>query len=348
MNYFLPPEWFPQDGIQLTWPDASTDWAPYIDRVTETYIQLAKAITSHERLIVATTNAEKTKSALSQRLDGDQMKRVNIYQCAINDTWARDHAALTMIASDTSKHCKLLDFKFNGWGEKFAWEKDNTITKSLHSQGAFNGELEDHGDFVLEGGSVESDGFGTIFTTTHCLMAKHRNQPLTKQDIESKLKTFFNAKRIVWINHGNLIGDDTDGHIDTIVRACPDNTLVYVGCDDTGDEQYDDFLSLEQELASLTTLDGKPYRLMRLPMPDAMYDDGDRLPATYANFVIINDAVIVPSYDQPAKDRLAAEIIGKAFPDREIISIDASTVVRQHGSLHCITMQYPKDTLKQQ
>lgn len=346
MNYTLPPEWYVQDGIQLTWPDATTDWAPYIGQITDTYLQLAKVITKHEQLIVATANAKETRAIIARHLDYDQIGRVDIYQCGINDTWARDHAAITMVATDDARLCKLLDFKFNGWGEKFAWGKDNAITKSLFCQGAFNGSLESHEDFVLEGGAVESDGHGTIFTTTHCLMAKYRNQPLTQRGIEEKLKDVFNAKRIVWLNHGTLIGDDTDGHIDTIVRVCPDDTLLYVGCDDNDDEQYEDFLLLEKELEALTTIDGKPYSLMRLPMPDAIYDDGERLPATYANFVILNGAVIVPAYNQPDSDRMAASIIGKAFPDREIISIDASTVVRQHGSLHCITMQYPKYSLK--
>lgn len=344
-SYFLPPEWFPQDGIQLTWPNADTDWAPYISDITETFLQLSEAITNHERLIVATADAETTRAALAGRLSPKQLAKVTVYQCELNDTWARDHAPLTMIPRNGGE-AKILDFKFNGWGEKFDWEKDNAITRHLHRQNAYNGTLESHSGFVLEGGSVESDGKGTVFTTTHCLMAAHRNEPLRKVEIEEKLKRSFNASRIVWLSHGTLIGDDTDGHIDTIVRVCPDDTLVYVGCDDKDDEQYHDFLQLEQELQSLRTAEGKPYRLLRLPMPDALYEDGYRLPATYANFVIINGAVIVPTYRQPANDRLAAETIQKAFPEREIISIDASTVVKQHGSLHCLTMQYPIGTLK--
>ena len=194
---------------------------------------------------------------------------------------------------------------------------------------------------MLEGGSIESDGRGTVFTTSQCLLAPHRNQPLTREDIELKLKEYLRAERIVWLDHGNLTGDDTDGHIDTIVRIAPDNTLLYVACDDSGDEQYDDFRALENQLRDLRTIDGEPYRLLRLPMPDAIFDDGDRLPATYANFVITNGAVICPTYNQPAKDAQAMKIIGEAFPGREVIGIDACTVIRQHGSLHCLTMQYP-------
>ena len=198
-----------------------------------------------------------------------------------------------------------------------------------------------HLDFVLEGGAIESDGRGTIFTTTGCLMAPNRNQPLTQQEIETRLKAYLGAERIVWIDHGSLIGDDTDGHIDTLVRICPDDTLLYVGCNDTDDEQYADLQLMEQQLKSLRTMEGKPYRLMKLPMPHPIYDGEDRLPATYANFLIINGAVLVPTYDQPDLDAEALRIVGEAFPDRDIIGIDCRPVIRQHGSLHCCTMQYP-------
>ena len=239
----------------------------------------------------------------------------------------------------------MLDFNFNGWGEKFAYQKDNAINLKLYYEGAFNAALENHTDFTLEGGAIESDGQGTIFTTTFCMMAPHRNQPLTQEDISSRLQILFHAPRIVWLNHGKLIGDDTDGHIDTIVRIAPNDTLLYMGFDDPSDPHYEDFKELEKELKALKTLDGYPYRLLRLSAPDPIYDDGDRLPATYANFVILNGAVIVPTYNQPEKDEAAMKTIGKAFPDYKIIGIDSQTVVRQHGSLHCLTMQIPKDVL---
>ena len=184
--------------------------------------------------------------------------------------------------------------------------------------------MEEHLDFVLEGGSIESDGKGTVFTTSQCLLAPNRNQPLSKEGIEDYLKRVLCAERIVWLDHGNLIGDDTDGHIDTIVRIAPDDTILYVKCDDYKDEQFQDFEALESQLQCLRTKEGKPYRLLPLPMPKAMYDDGDRLPATYANFLIINGAVLVPTYNQPELDKKAMEIIQQAFPDREIVGIDCN------------------------
>ena len=271
------------------------------------------------------------------------MKRVTLHQCPTNDTWARDHAFISLKERNAEDGpLTLLDFRFNGWGEKFEASLDNAINRSLHENGIVEGRYEDHNDFVLEGGSIESDGKGTVFTTSCCLLAPHRNQPLSRQEIEERLKEMLRADRIVWIDYGQLTGDDTDGHIDTLVRTAPDDTLVYVGCDDKEDEQYDELHRMEEQLATLRTDDGRPYRLLKLPMPEAMYEDGERLPATYANFIIINDAVIYPTYNQPENDEEARRVIAEAFHYRELIGIDSSVVVRQHGSLHCCSMQYFK------
>ena len=207
--------------------------------------------------------------------------------------------------------------------------------------GAFDGVVEDHTDFVLEGGSIESDGKGTIFTTSSCLLAPYRNQPMTRVEIEERLLKTLHAVRIVWIEHGKLEGDDTDGHIDTTVRLAPDDTLLYIYSDEN-DEHFADFQAMENQLKALRTLEDKPYRLLRLPFPEAIYDNGVRLPATYANFVILNHSVLCPTYAQPYRDGQAMSQLQKAFPGRKIIGIDARTVIRQHGSLHCLTMQFPK------
>ena len=301
-------EWEPQSAVQLTWPHKDTDWAPILPEITAVYEEMKREIESRETVIVV-----------------DDIPH--------NDTWARDHGFITV---EENGQLILLDFKFNGWGEKFAAELDNDINRQLYEQQLVKGIYESHLDFVLEGGSIESDGKGTIFTTTCCLMAPHRNQPLTRQEIEQQLKEWLGAERIVWINHGSLIGDDTDGHIDTLVRIAPNDTLLYIGADD----EHPDLLLMEQELQQLRTIDGHPYRLLRLPMPRPIYDDGERLPATYANYLVINGAVLVPTYNQPDLDQEAISTIGKAFPDREIIGIDCRAVIRQHGSLHCCTMQY--------
>ena len=326
LHWRLPAEWEPQEGVQLTWPHAGTDWAPILNDITVVYHSMAREIARRERLIVvAPEDAAR-----------DCVKII----CPTNDTWARDHGFISLV--DDNGHRRLLDYKFNGWGEKFEASLDNAINRRLYDLGEIAGEYSDNLDFVLEGGSIESDGRGTIFTTSQCLLAPHRNQPMTKAEIEERLRRDLCAERVLWIDYGNLIGDDTDGHIDTIVRVCPDDTLLYMGCDNPEDEQYEDLRKMEAQLQSFRTLEGKPYRLMKLPMPHPIYDGEDRLPATYANFLIINDAVLCPTYNQPDLDNEALRIIGEAFPNMEIIGIDCCPVIRQHGSLHCCTMQFPK------
>ena len=301
-------EWEHQSMVQLTWPHEGTDGAPILEEITAVYEEMAREIRKREPLLIV-----------------DKIPH--------NDTWARDHGFITV---EENSALFLLDFCFNGWGEKFEATLDNQINKHLYDQGLVKGTYENHLDFVLEGGSIESDGKGTVFTTECCLMAPHRNQPLTKKEIEERLKEYLGAERIVWLQHGSLIGDDTDGHIDTLVRICPDDTLLYTGAD----KDHPDLTEMEKELQDLRTLDGKPYRLLKLPLPRPIYDDGNRLPATYANYLIINGAVLVPTYDQPDLDAEALRIIGEAFPDREIVGIDCRAVIKQHGSLHCCTMQY--------
>ncbi len=329
----LPAEWEPQWGVHLTWPHAATDWAPMLDEITATYETFAREIAKREHLLVVIPKDEAPSTRLSPLT-------THLSPLRSNDTWARDHGFITL--SDDKGHLRLLDFRFNGWGEKFPADLDNAINRHLYDEGLIEGEYVDCLDFVLEGGSIESDGKGTVFTTTGCLLAPHRNQPMTKEQIEERLKRELHAKRILWIDHGNLTGDDTDGHIDTLVRICPEDTLLYVGCDDPKDEQYEDLRLMEEQLKTFRTLDGKPYRLKRLPMPRPIYEDGVRLPATYANFLVINGAVLCPTYAQPDLDTEALRIIGEAFPGREIVGIDCRSVIRQHGSLHCCTMQIPE------
>ena len=284
-----------------------------LEEITATYEEMAREIRKREELLIV----------------GEPS----------NDTWARDHGFISLV--DDLGGRRLLDFKFNGWGEKFPAELDNAINRRLYDEGKISGEYIDCLDFVLEGGSIESDGKGTVFTTSCCLLAPHRNQPMTREQIEERLKQELCAERIVWIDHGSLTGDDTDGHIDTLVRICPDDTLLYVGCDDPQDEQYEELKLMEEQLKIFRTLEDKPYRLVKLPMPRPILFEGERLPATYANFLVINGAVLCPTYDQPDLDAEALRLIGQAFPDKEIVGIDCRSIIKQHGSLHCCTMQYP-------
>ncbi|MBQ9362129.1 MAG: agmatine deiminase family protein [Bacteroidaceae bacterium] len=341
---YLPAEWHPQAFVQLTWPHEGTDWAPLLDEVVQCYVQMAKEIARREPLLIVA----KEISAVAEQLRTGHVNMQNIcfFQCDTNDTWARDHGFISCI--DEEKRI-LMDFQFNGWGMKFAANLDNQINRQLAEAKAIEGIYTPQLDFVLEGGSIESDGQGTLLTTSSCLLASNRNDLMDRDGIERKLCRLFHTERVLWLDHSWLSGDDTDGHIDTVARFCDAETIAYVQCTDTTDEHYPALSAMESELRQFTTMAGKPYRLVPLPMPSAIYDETDvdaggkpqRLPATYANFLIINNAVLMPTYRQPENDATAMKQLSSAFPDREIVGIDCSVLIRQHGSLHCCTMQYP-------
>ena len=325
----MPAEWEPQAFVQLTWPHADTDWQPILNEITETYVEMANAISAREDLLIVHPKPEEVKELLASRISDAQMKRITFFTCETNDTWARDHGFITLLEEREERREErefhLLDFCFNGWGEKF------------------------EAKLVLEGGSIESDGKGTIFTTRCCLLAPHRNQPLTEKEIEAELKRRLHAERVVWLDCEPMDGDDTDGHIDTMVRIAPNDTLLYNGSllpSTPLEEERNGAVQkfLYEQLQYLRTLDGKPYRLLELPLPLPIYDeDGEQLPATYANFLILNGAVLVPTYEQPDVDNKAISIIQQAFPEREMIAIDSRSIIKQHGSIHCCTMQFPRN-----
>lgn len=336
----LPAEWEPQDAVLLAWPHAESDWQPFLNEIEPVFIQLAKQIVRFERLLIVTPEPDRVEQRLrTARCD---LSRIALYRIPTNDTWSRDFGPITILENDRPK---LLDFGFNGWGLKFAADLDNQVTRRLQQQGALGKTPLETSGLILEGGSLESDGAGTILTTAECLLGPNRNPQLSKSQIEAELQQLFGADRILWLEHGSLAGDDTDAHIDTLARLCPHDSIAYVRCDDPTDEHFQDLQKLEVQLRSLRTRSGEPFRLIPLPWPIACYAaTGERLPATYANFLVINDAVLVPTYADPA-DSEALQALGRAFPEREIIGIDCRPVIRQHGSLHCISMQIPKGVL---
>ncbi len=343
---YFPAEWHQQAFVQMTWPHKDTDWTPVLADAIDCFCSIAREVLKYEPLVIVAQYPNEAKADLKKR--GIDCGCVSFIQCPTNDTWARDHAFISCIDKTSSKVI-LNDFQFNGWGLKFAANYDNLINKnafkaiaSIYQTHYLETEYLNHLDFVFEGGSIETDGQGTLMVTSSCLLAENRNETRTQQDIENLLKQYFHAEQVHWIHHSWLEGDDTDGHIDTVARFCSPTSIAYVKCEDPNDKHYEELQAMEQELLALRTSDGKPYTLYPLPLPDPCYDeDGNRLPATHANFLIINNAVLVPTYHQPDKDTQALEQLKSAFPDREIIGIDSRVLILQHGSLHCSTMQYP-------
>lgn len=340
MNPRLPAEWEIQDGVLMAWPHEGTDWANMLEIVRPVFVDIIRHIICFERVLLTAPHATSAEEYL--RKSGVDLTNVSIQEIPNNDTWARDFGPISVIYNNKPV---LMDFGFNGWGLKFPANLDNLISKQLKQAGAFLPNLNTIG-LIMEGGSLESDGLGTILTTTECLLSPNRNPQLNKSEIEQALAATLGAKRVLWLNHGFLAGDDTDSHIDTLARICPDNTIVYQACDNPLDEHFEQLKLMELELKSFTALDGSPYRLIPLPWPKARFDEqAHRLPATYANFLIINGAVLVPTYRDAENDNAAVELIGQAFPGREAIGIDCLPLLEQHGSLHCITMQLPQGVL---
>ncbi|TVP50902.1 MAG: agmatine deiminase family protein [Halomonas sp.] len=344
MTHRLLPEWHPQDGIQLTWPRHDGDWAPLLARIEATLERIVIATAHYQRVLICVPD-EWTKKRLADTFDayGVPTGRLLLIVAPTDDTWARDHGPISVI--DEDNQLLMLDYTFTGWGGKFPAQRDNLLTQWLADAGAWTCPVASR-DLVLEGGGIETDGEGTLLTTEACLLNPNRNPSLSREGVEALLAQDLGVDRVLWLANGHLEGDDTDSHIDTLARFCNPSTIAYVRCDDPNDPHYSALMAMEQELKNFRQRSGEPYRLIALPWPNACFDpdDGHRLPATYANFLIINQAVLVPTYGDPA-DVTALKALAQAFPERALIPIDCTSVIRQHGSLHCLTMQLPQGTL---
>lgn len=341
LHIVLPAEWEPQSGIQLTWPHSGTDWAPMLDEISQCYARIVREIIRFEPVMIVTPSADIVRPYIED-LDQDR-----IHICEVrgtNDTWARDHGGITVTNNDKPA---VFNFIFNGWGMKYPANYDNQIVSEMESGQAFAPGIKVFSPpFVLEGGSIESDGCGTVLTTASCLFSNNRNEPWLSHNTKDDLAFFLGADRLLVLENGYLEGDDTDGHVDTLARFCDPETIAYVQCTDPDDSHFDELLAMERELLALRTAEGKPYRLISLPMAEPVFDeDGYQLPATYANFLILNGAVLVPAYGNDELDEQAREVLQTAFPDREIISVDCLPLIQQGGAIHCATMQYPAGVL---
>lgn len=348
-SFFLPAEWEEQAFIQLTWPDETTDWKDIILYAKECFSNIAQAIAQREPLLIVAQNPQEVLQYLKdvKGLTNRILQNIFLIRCPINDTWARDHAFLT--CTNANGEVLLSDFRFNGWGNKFEHSLDNKINHNIFpnicmyysKKYKIEPHYNDANDFVLEGGSIEVDGNGTLMTTSSCILNANRNSNLSETEIFERLKSEFGVSNILVLRHGHLEGDDTDGHIDTLARFCPNNVITYVCSSNPNDEHHKNLKAMEEELQTFTNAFGEAYTLIPLPMPNEIRDkDGQRLPATYANFTIINDAILMPTYGQEENDQKAKEQIQKAFPNYDIILINCNALIHQHGSLHCSTMQY--------
>ncbi len=332
----LPAEWEPQDGILLSWPHEQTDWAGKLDRIEGFFIELVKQIVRFEPVCVICPEPFQVRQKLARA--GVDIASVEVIQVPTNDVWIRDFGPIAVYEDGEPL---LLDFDFNGWGLKYPYQLDNAVNRRLQETEVFAGKRWEPVGLVLEGGSMDTDGQGTLLVTRQCLLSASRNPHLHALELERVLKNHLGARKVVWLSHGSLAGDDTDGHIDLLARFCPERVLVHVLCDDVRDDHFEELAAMKEELASVKNAKGERFHLVPLPMPRPKFDsEGRRLPASYANFVIINQAVLVPTYRDPA-DSVALSTLADLFPDREVIGIDCLEPIGQGGALHCVTMPLP-------
>jgi len=333
----LPAEWEPQSAVLIAWPHAGTDWAERLASVETTYVALAAAVTRFQRLIVVVADDALQIHAQAQLRDaGVDLSKVRFVVLPYDDTWLRDSGPITLNAADGT--FQLTDFRFTGWGGKFGAEQDDALVAGLVEAGVFGHAAHKRIDWALEGGGIESDGAGTILTTWRCLVQRHPGQ--SREEMSAILRDSLHADRILWLDCGYLEGDDTDAHIDTLARFAPAQHIVFQACNDASDPHHDELQRMAAELAALRTEDGRPFQLHPLPWPQPILDGGRRLAASYANYLIVNGAVLVPAYGDPA-DAEAARIIGEAHPGREVVQVPCRPLIWQNGSLHCLTMQLP-------
>lgn len=345
-------EWEKQEAILMAFPHKRSDWAEHIDEARECFCHIIEQILAFENVVLCVDNEDKQgmqilQDRFSSYLESnvlDSKARLILVSIPTNDTWARDFGGIGV--EESSKTNKIIDFGFNGWGLKFPACFDNQITQNLYKLSAHNSYLAKlfptspiKADLILEGGSIESNGNGILLTNTQCLLESNRNPHLSQAQIESKLKEYFGLKEVLWLTRGYLAGDDTDGHIDMLARFITPHSIAYIKCDDPNDEHYEELCAMERELQNLRQSDGTPYNLIALPFTQAIYDKvGERLPTSYANFLFINGAILVPTYGDQNDDK-ALEILSQACPQHQVIGVDCHTLILWHGSLHCITMQ---------
>ncbi|MEN8206276.1 MAG: agmatine deiminase family protein [Pseudomonadota bacterium] len=337
------PEFAPQSGMMITWPHAASDWRDRLDDIEPVYLEIACLSSRYEPVLVICYD-EKHVHRVTSLLDlaGAAMHAIRCIVVRTDDTWVRDYGPLSVSGNHRPQ---LLDFTFDGWGGKYEATRDNQVSRVLYDAGVFKMPELIRPSLVLEGGSIETDGLGTLLTTTRCLLQSGRNPGMDKGTLETYLHGCLGIERTLWLDHGVLSGDDTDGHVDMLARFCTPTDIAYLQCTDADDEHCDELGAMECQLRDFTSYDGNPYTLHPLPMPQPVYSDkGERLPASYANFLIINHAVLVPVYNDPA-DKQALDVLRRCFSDREVLAINCLPLLQQYGSLHCAALQLPEGVL---
>jgi agmatine/peptidylarginine deiminase len=338
-TFSMLPEWVEQEAVMLAWPHHSTDWEPWLTAIQHDYVALASAI-AEEVMPLILCQDEQHKHLIEVQLAERCKHPPCIVIAPYNDTWCRDYGP---VATAANGNIRLLDFQFNGWGDKYAASLDNNINQQLQPQ--WQAPVSTI-NYELEGGSIETDGRGTLLTTTHCLLDSNRNQDFQRADVEHLVLEKLGLQRVLWLSKGALIGDDTDSHIDNLVRFCDAETLAYASCSRVDDPHFIPLQEMAVEVKALRQPNGMPYRLQAIEIPEPQFDeDGKRLPGSYVNFLIVNNSVLVPVFGCP-QDAAALNRLQGCFPGKRMVPVPGSNLIKQYGGPHCATMQLPKGTLK--
>jgi agmatine deiminase len=337
-GFSFPAEWAKHTATWLSWPHKEASWPGKIDTIYAPYIEFIKVVTEGELVRINVVNEDMKASVIFQLQNaGVDLNKIEIFEFPTNDAWCRDHGPAFLI-NPTTRQKAIVDWGYNAWGGKYPpFDLDDVIPTKIGNH--FGLPVFNPG-IVMEGGSVDFNGKGTILTTTACLLNKNRNPQLNQQQIESYLQNYYGAEQILWLGDG-IVGDDTDGHIDDITRFVNEDTVVTVIEEDKNDENYHILQENLETLKTMRLLNGKQLNIVELPMPDAVIYEDTRLPASYANFYIANSAVIVPTYRSKNDDK-ALDILTQCFPDRKVVGIDSTDIIWGLGSFHCLSQQEPE------
>lgn len=340
-GFHLLPEWNPQRAVLINWPHWNNpSWNSLQDSVSQLYQKIVKILVMRQSVMVICYDIEHRNHIQQLLINANvNLPRVRFFIIPSDDIWTRDYGPLTLRFGEQTH---LVNFKFNGWGNKFPHQRDNLVSSQLFQQSFFPQAQFNRIDFVLEGGSIETDGLGTLLTTRSCLLSSNRNPGYQENQIEDLLQAHLGVQKIIWLDQGCLMGDDTDGHVDTLARFVNPQTICYAQCVDSQDENYKTLSAMEKQLQSLKNPTGASYRLIPMPLPQPVYSavDGKRLPATYTKFLITNHLILTPFYDDP-HDLVAKRILQDCFPNKEIVGVPCRSLLENSGNLHCIAMQIP-------
>jgi len=338
LGYRFPAEWEEHEATWLSWPHKEESWPDKLQEIYPNYAEFIKIISQDEFVRINVKDEEMRKFAMDCIMQaGAKLENIEFYFHETNDAWCRDHGPAFLINKDAEEQKIILDWGFNAWGGKYPpFELDDVIPTKI---GEEFGLPVIYPGIIMEGGSVEFNGKGTILTSKSCLLNKNRNPHLSQEEVEQYLKDFYCVDQILWVEDG-IIGDDTDGHVDDTIRFVNENTVLTVVEDNKEDENYEILQTNLRQLKEMRLLDGTPLNIIELPMPDPVIWEDQRLPASYANFYIAKKSVIVPTY-QCEKDQMALDIIQKCFPDRKVVGIDSTDIIWGLGSFHCLSQQEP-------